>query len=96
MGDVRGTTTERLHRAASAGLLTDDESQTLAGAFADVYELLLRQEVAALREGRRPSRWVAPRSLDDLTHRHLRDSFHAIAAVQASLVGAWKTRLAAL
>jgi CBS domain-containing protein len=96
LGDVRGTTPERLHRAAAAGLLSDDEAQTLAGAFADVYELLLRQEVAALREGRRPSRWVAPRSLDDLTRRHLRDSFHAIAAVQASLVGGWKTRLASL
>ncbi|HEY1919753.1 MAG TPA: putative nucleotidyltransferase substrate binding domain-containing protein [Streptosporangiaceae bacterium] len=96
IGDVRGTTPERLHRAAAAGLLTDDEAQTLAGAFADVYELLLRQEITALREGRRPSRWVAPRSLDNLTRRHLRDSFHAIAAVQAELVGAWKTRLAAL
>jgi CBS domain-containing protein len=96
IGDVRGTTPERLHRAAAAGLLSGDEAQTLAGAFADVYELLLRQEVAALREGRRPSRWVAPRSLDDLTRRHLRDSFHAIAAVQAALVGGWKTRLASL
>jgi hypothetical protein len=49
---VRGSTPERLSRAAAAGLLSTDEAETLAGAFKDVYELLLRQEVAAIRDGR--------------------------------------------
>jgi len=94
MGDVRGSTPDRLSRAAAAGLLTADEAETLAGAFRDVYELLLRQEVAAIRAGQPFSNWVAPRDLDTLTRRHLRDSFRAISAVQGQIEAGWKTRMA--
>jgi len=94
MGDVRGSTPDRLSRAAAAGLLTADEAETLTGAFRDVYELLLRQEVAAIRAGKPFSNWIAPRDLDTLTRRHLRDSFRAISAVQAQIEGGWKTRMA--
>jgi CBS domain-containing protein len=94
MGDVRGSTPERLDRAAEAGLLSADEAETLAGAFTDVYELLLRQEIAAIRAGRPASSWIAPRDLDLLTRRHLRDSFRAISTVQAQLTGSWKERMA--
>ena len=93
MGDARGSTPDRLSRAAGAGLLTADEAETLAGAFKDIYELLLRQEVAAIRDGRSLSNWIAPRELDLLTRRHLRDSFRAISTVQAQLEGAWKSRM---
>jgi CBS domain-containing protein len=96
IGDVRGSTPERLSRAAAAGLLTKDEAETLAGAFKDVYELLLRQEVAAIRDGRPRSSWIAPRDLDPLTRRHLRESFRAISAVQSQLEGGWKMRVAQL
>ena len=92
-GEVRGSTPERLGHAADAQLLTAGEAEALAGAFRDIYELLLRQEVAAIRGGQQPSAWVAPRDLDPLTRRHLRDSFHAISAVQAELDGGWKMRL---
>lgn len=94
MGDARGSTPDRLSRAAAAGLLTADEAETLTGAFRDVYELLLRQEVAAIRAGNPFSNWIAPRDLDTLTRRHLRDSFRAISAVQAQIEGGWKTRMA--
>jgi CBS domain-containing protein len=69
LGEVRGSTTERLSRAAAPGLLSTDEAETLAGAFKDVYELLLRQEVAAIRDCRPLSNWIAPRDLDPLTRR---------------------------
>ncbi len=92
-GEVRGSTPERLSHAVDAHLLTAGEAEALAGAFRDIYELLLRQEVAAIREGRPPSAWIAPRDLDPLTRRHLRDSFRAISAVQAELDGDWKTRM---
>jgi CBS domain-containing protein len=69
LGEVRGSTTERLSRAAAAGLLSTDEAETLAGAFKDVYELLLWQEVAAIRDCRPLSNWIAPRDLDPLTRR---------------------------
>lgn len=93
MGEVRGSTPERLDRAAAAGLLTKDEAETLTGAFKDMYELLLRHEVAAIRDDRPASSWIAPRDLDPLTRRHLRDSFRAISTVQAQLTGGWKARL---
>jgi hypothetical protein len=93
LGEVRGSTPERLSRAAAAGLLSTDEAETLAGAFKDVYELLLRQEVAAIRDGRPLSNWIAPRDLDPLTRRHLRDSFRAISTVQAQLESEWKARM---
>ena len=93
LGEVRGSTPERLSRAASAGLLSTDEAETLAGAFKDVCELLLREEVAAIRDGRPLSNWIAPRDLDPLTRRHLRDSFRAITTVQAQLESGWKTRM---
>ena len=92
-GEVRGSTPERLSRAAAAGLLTADEAETLAGAFKDVYELLLRQEVAAIRNGQPASNWIAPRDLDPLTRRHLRDSFRAISSVQAQVENGWKHRM---
>ncbi len=92
-GEVRGSTPERLSHAVDAHLLTAGEAEALAGAFRDIYELLLRQEVAALRDGREPSAWIAPRDLDPLTRRHLRDSFRVISAVQAELEGGWKMRM---
>jgi CBS domain-containing protein len=95
IGDVRGSTPDRLSRAAAAGLLTSVEAETLAGAFKDIYELALRQEVAAIRGSERPSSWIAPRDLDPLTRRHLRESFRAISAVQAQIEGVWKARMRA-
>ncbi len=95
IGDVRGSTPERLDRAASAGMLTRDEAEALSGAYKDVYELALRHEVAAIKEGKPCSSWVAPRDLDQLTRRHLRDSFRAISAVQAQVQSSWPTRLTA-
>jgi len=96
IGDVRGSTPERLSRAASVGLLTKDEAEALSGAFKDVYELILKHEVAAIGADRPRSSWISPRELDPLTRRHLRDSFRAISAVQAEVEGGWATRIAAL
>jgi CBS domain-containing protein len=95
VGDVRGSTPERLHTAASADLLTTGEAETLSGAFRDIYELALRHEIAAIRDGEPCTSWIAPRDLDQLTRRHLRDSFRAISAVQAQVQGNWSMRIAA-
>ncbi len=92
-GDSRGSTVDRLHRGAAADVLTVDESDTLVGAFEQVYELLLRRDVAAMKLGSIPSRHIDPRELDRLTRRHLRESFRAIAAVQDSVESRWSRRL---
>ena len=92
-GDVTGSTTERLRRGADRGLLTVDEAQALAGAFDDVYGLLLRHEAEALSRGTEPSTYIAPRDLDTLTRRHLRETFRVIRSVQERIDEHWMARL---
>jgi len=93
-GDTGGTTIERLHRGAALGLLTTDEADTLAGGFDSVYSLLLHHEVRALRaHGTPPDTFIAPKELDSLTRRHLRETFRAIALVQTRVDQAWLARL---
>ncbi|WP_239677562.1 putative nucleotidyltransferase substrate binding domain-containing protein [Natronosporangium hydrolyticum] len=92
-GEVSGNTPERLRRGADHGLLTADEAQTLTGAFEDIYALVLDHEVRALRGGDLPTTFVAPRDLDTLTRRHLRESFRAVRAIQARIDEHWLARL---
>ena len=94
LGDVRGGTIDRLQRAASAGLLTDEEADILTGAFKDIYQLAFEQEIDGIRSGRGGSSWVSPQNLDSLTRRHLRESFRAVAAVQSRIQSEWESRLA--
>jgi len=91
-GDASGTTTDRLQRGAEVGLLSTNEAETLAGGFDDVYSLLLEHEVAAVRAGTTPSTYIAPRTLDTLTRRHLRESFRAIGLLQARVDQDWIAR----
>jgi CBS domain-containing protein len=93
-GDAGGTTIERLHRGAAVGLLSADEADTLAGGFENVYGLLLHHEIQALRVGGTvATTFITPRKLDTLTRRHLRETFRAIALVQARVDRSWITRL---
>jgi CBS domain-containing protein len=93
-GDASGTTVERLRRGTTLGLLTTDEADTLSGGFESVYGLLLRHEVQDLRASESPtSTFISPKELDSLTRRHLRETFRAIAAVQARVDREWLTRL---
>ncbi|MCU7731005.1 DUF294 nucleotidyltransferase-like domain-containing protein [Actinoplanes sp. KI2] len=92
-GDARGTTTDRLRRGAQTGLLTPDEADTLAGGFDNVYSMLLRQETRAVRGATTPTTYFNPGELDTLTRRHLRESFRAIALVQARVDRDWMRRL---
>jgi CBS domain-containing protein len=91
-GDASGTTPDRLRRGAEVGLLSANEADTLAGGFDDVYSLLLHHQVAAVRSGTTPSTYIAPRDLDTLTRRHLRESFRAIALVQSRVDQDWIAR----
>lgn len=92
-GDARGTTPERLRRGADLGLLSADEAHTLAGGFDDVYAVLMRHEVSAIRSGTTPTTYLAPADLDTLTRRHLRETFRAIALVQERVDQHWMRRL---
>jgi CBS domain-containing protein len=91
-GDTHGTTPQRLRRGAAEGLLTEDEAESLIGAYEHLYGLLLEQEVAAIRVGEKASTYVSPGELDSLTRRHLKESFRAIAHVQDRLGSQWQNR----
>lgn len=92
-GDASGNTPQRLYRGGEAGLLTRDEAQALAGAFEDVYALVLDQEADALAAGAELTTFVAPKDLDTLTRRHLRETFRVIRSVQSRLDENWLARL---
>jgi CBS domain-containing protein len=93
MRDVSGSTTERLHRAQQAGLLSADEASSLTGAFEEIFALVMSREIDAIKAGTRPSKYLAPRDLDSLTRRLLRETFRVISAVQAALEGEWVSRV---
>ena len=92
-GDTRGGTLDRLRRGQQAGLLTTDEADTLAAAFDQVYELLLRRDLAAVSSGVAPTTYVDPRELDTLTRRHLRETFRAVATIQDAVAAEWSQRV---
>jgi CBS domain-containing protein len=92
-GDVRGSTLDRLRRAHQAGLLTADEASSLTGAFEEIFGLLMTREIDAIKASTAPSRYLAPRDLDSLTRRLLRETFRIISAVQATLEGEWVSRI---
>ena len=92
-GDVRGSTIDRLRRAASAGVLKEEEADILINAFKDIYQLVFEAEIAAIRGGREGSSWISPQNLDSLTRRHLRESFRAVSAIQTRFYNEWESRL---
>ena len=68
---------------------------TLVRAFEYIYGLVLGSEVEAIRTNdETATTWVAPKELDTLTRRYLREAFRAVAEVQNRLDSEWVTRLA--
>lgn len=94
-GDDRGSTITRLRRGQQAGLLTEDETDTLIRAFEYFYGLLLENEATAIRgqSDGATTTWVAPKELDTLTRRYLREAFRSVAEVQNRLDSEWMARL---
>ncbi|WP_164203388.1 putative nucleotidyltransferase substrate binding domain-containing protein [[Micrococcus luteus] ATCC 49442] len=81
-GETKGSTVQRLETAASAGLLSTDESDTLITAFTMYHGLLTEQRILGSRKSQQPGTSIVPAQLDTLTRRHLRDGFRATAQVQ--------------
>jgi CBS domain-containing protein len=92
-GDSRGGTHDRLHRGQEAGLLTQDETDTLESAFDHLYELLLKRDLTSISTGVTSTTYVDPRELDTLTRRHLRETFRSIASVQEAVSSDWRARV---
>ena len=79
------STHDRLARGAESGLLTQDESLTLQGAFKVMFEALFVREIDAFRRGTPASTFIDPKELDTFARRQLREAFRVVAKVQARL-----------
>jgi CBS domain-containing protein len=73
--------------------LTADEASVLVGGFEEIYALVLDHELAAVRSGLAPEPFVAPKDLDSLSRRQLRETLRAIARVQQRVDLDWIRRL---
>jgi CBS domain-containing protein len=91
-GDVRGSTTTRLHRARDLGLLTQDEADSMVSAYEGIYQLILERQIAALKSGVVGNSHVNPDELDTLTRRHLRESFRLVRDMQERIEHDWQMR----
>lgn len=91
-GDPSGSTVDRIRRGSASGLLSTGEAEDLVAAFELVFQLRLDQEIAAIRTGEPPDSHLDPEELDPLRQHFLRDSFHAVSRIQASIRKAWSTR----
>jgi len=81
-GDTTGSTVDRLDRAHAAGLLNIDEAESLKGAFTLCYELVLDEQIRAVKNDSEIRSTVDVGKLDSLQRRHLRAAFRAINQVQ--------------
>lgn len=92
-GDVRGSTTARLHRARELSLITHDEADSLISAYEGIYHLILERQIAALQSGAQGNSLVNPDELDTLTRRHLRESFRLVRDMQERIEHDWQIRI---
>ena len=89
VGDVRGSTVDRVRRGSQAGILTTGEAEDLVGAFEQIFQLRFEQEIAALKSGAPVESHIDPGALDSLQRSYLRDSFRAITGAQGAVRRRW-------
>jgi CBS domain-containing protein len=84
-GAGEGSTPERLRAAADAGVLGDDQAQTLSEAFEISLELRIVHQLDQLAAGQAPDDLLDPAAMSPLTRSHLRDVFRAVSTVAGEL-----------
>jgi CBS domain-containing protein len=81
-GLTSASTSERLHAAERAAVLSTAQARNLLDAFDLIADLRLGHQVSQLRAGVPPDDYVDPAQLSSLTRSHLREAFRAVTAVQ--------------
>jgi CBS domain-containing protein len=84
-GHSQGSTLDRLHAAAAAGVIEDADARTLVDAFEILYELRVAHQMEQLAAGEAADDLLDPAVMSALTRSHLRDVFRAVAAAQRTL-----------
>ena len=85
-GAPRGSTPERLDTAHRADLLSNDETETLKGAFDLVQWLAIEAQVRAIKAGQSIETVINPAEMSTLDRRHLREAFRTVSQVQERLL----------
>lgn len=84
-------TVERLEAAARANKLSQEGAETLREAFGFLMRLRLREQLAALKQGQKPSNKVRLESLTALERRHLKEAFLEIREMQEAMSSRFQT-----
>ncbi len=84
-------TRERLEAAAEAGVVSGDLSSTLIETYRFLLQLRLREQLAAVADGREPENHIRLGELSSLEHRHLKDAFGAIREMQGAVTRRYRT-----
>lgn len=77
-GIVETGTRARIAALHSRGVLNASDAEALAGAFATLTDLILRSQLDAAREGRKPENFVRPAELSKAKRGALSDALHAV------------------
>ena len=85
------TTVDRLDDAADAGVLSHQDAEMLAEAFALMLRLRLRAQIVARRDGSAPTNRVALDDLSTLERRHLKEAFLVVRDAQDALAQRYQT-----
>jgi CBS domain-containing protein len=80
-----GSTPERLRAAADAGVLGDDQAQTLTEAFELALELRIVHQLDQIAAGQTPDDMLDAAAMSALTRGRLRDVFRAVSTVAREL-----------
>ena len=90
-GSHARSTPVRLRAAADAGVLAQEDADTLSEAFAFLLRLRLRAQLRDREEGRPPTNHVALESLSTLERRHLKEAFLAVRDAQDAVARRYQT-----
>jgi CBS domain-containing protein len=86
-GLTSAATPERLHAAATAGMLSSADAATLSEAFELVMGLRVAHHVEQIEAGVEPDDHLDPGTLSPLTRCYLKEAFRAVASVQKRISG---------
>ena len=84
-GIAETVTTTRIEKLAACGTLSDDQRDYLLEAFSHMTTLLLRQQIADFRSGRKVTNYINPGDLSRMDREHLVEAFRSIEHLRAKV-----------
>ncbi len=85
-GELRISTRNRLHAAASAGEITETDAANLVDALDFIEQLRIEHQARQLQAGEQPDNHLAPSELSPLVRQNLKSAFSQVRVSQAALL----------